>query len=115
MRASLEKVENVVNPPHRPTVRNRDHELPSLEVLLKIPQSNPMMRQPMRLTRSVPQGKPLLTPFMAIDMRYLAAPPRKLPHPTMSMFFMMSICMFKIHFIDLIKNYEKIKIRVTFS
>ena len=34
MRASLEKVENVVNPPHRPTVRNRDHELPSLEVLL---------------------------------------------------------------------------------
>ena len=91
MRASFEKVENVVNPPHRPTVKNRDHGLPSLEVLLKIPQSNPMSKQPARFTRSVPQGKPLLTPFMAIDIIYLAAPPRKLPQPTMSIFFMISI------------------------
>ena len=35
MRASLEKVENVVKPPQRPTVKNNDQVLPVLEVLLK--------------------------------------------------------------------------------
>ena len=66
MRASFENVEKVVNPPQTPIVRNRDQELPSLEVLLK----------------------------------YLAAPPRKLPQPAITIFFKISgsIVAFKILF-----------------
>ena len=96
----MEKVENVVNPPHRPTVRNSDHELASLEVLLKYPQIKPIRRHPARFIKSVPQGKPLLTPFMVIDMIYLAAPPRKLPQPAIRIFFKISgsIVAFKILF-----------------
>ena len=44
----------------------------------------------MRFTVSVPHGKPFPTPFMAMDMRYLAIPPTQLPAPTASMFFSIS-------------------------
>lgn len=91
MRASLEKVEKVVKPPQRPTVRNNDHVLLAFEVLLKKPQSSPMRRHPPRFTMSVPHGNPLPTFFMTSDVIYLADPPRKLPAPTAKMFFRISV------------------------
>ena len=69
IKASLEKVEKVVNPPQMPTVINSAHELFSLALLLKSPQRSPITRQPTRFTTSVPQGNPLLMVFIATDIR----------------------------------------------
>ena len=69
IKASLEKVEKVVNPPQIPTVMKSANELLSLEFLLKNPHSNPITKQPTRFTASVPHGKPLLMVFIATDMR----------------------------------------------
>ena len=88
--ALREKVENVVNPPHTPTVRNNTQALFACELLLKIPHSRPIRRHPTRFTRSVPHGNPLLMPFIATEIRYLAAPPMKLPAPTIIIFLMIS-------------------------
>ena len=48
----------------------------------------PMMKQPKRLTVSVPHGKNvLLGDFISVEMMYRIAPPMKLPMPTMNMDF----------------------------
>ena len=48
----------------------------------------PMMKQPKRLTVSVPHGKNvLLGDFFSVEMMYRIAPPMKLPMPTMNMDF----------------------------
>ena len=47
-----------------------------------------MMKQPMRLTVSVPHGKKvLLGDFISVEMMYRIAPPMKLPMPTMNIDF----------------------------
>ena len=46
------------------------------------------MKQPMRLTVSVPHGKNvLLGDFISVEMMYRIAPPMKLPMPTMNIDF----------------------------
>jgi hypothetical protein len=79
----LAKVEKVVKPPHKPVVRSR-HQ--GWEVELYRPNkaySNPMTKHPKRLTISVPHGKPCVQIFfIQVEMRYLNAPPMKLPMPT---------------------------------
>lgn len=48
----------------------------------------PMMKQPKRLTVSVPHGKNVLHEvFISVEMMYRIAPPMKLPMPTMNMDF----------------------------
>jgi hypothetical protein len=49
-----------------------------------------MKRQPTRFTASVPQGNPLPTVFIAMEIRYLAAPPMKLPQPMKRVFLIIS-------------------------
>ncbi len=44
IRASFEKVENVVKPPQSPTVRNKAHLSPSLALWLKIPHKRPIRK-----------------------------------------------------------------------
>ena len=83
-RLSLEKVEKVVKPPHNPVVRNRHH---GCEVELNRPNKakiTPIRKHPTRFTAKVPQGNPCVqTFFIQVEMRYLKAPPTKLPMPTM--------------------------------
>ena len=46
------------------------------------------MKQPKRLTVSVPHGKNvLLGDFISVEMMYRIAPPMKLPMPTMNIDF----------------------------
>lgn len=46
------------------------------------------MKQPMRLTASVPHGKNVLHEvFISVEMMYRIAPPMKLPMPTMNIDF----------------------------
>ena len=46
------------------------------------------MKQPKRLTVSVPHGKNVLHEvFISVEMMYRIAPPMKLPMPTMNMDF----------------------------
>lgn len=92
--ASLEKVEKVVKPPHKPTVRNRPQEVVSVALRLSVPHSRPIIRQPNRFTARVAHGKPFPIPFIASDIRYLAIPPMKLPAPTANMFLMISMFLF---------------------
>ena len=94
--ASFEKVENVVKPPHRPTVRNRPQVVVSVALRVSMPHRRPIIRQPARFTARVAHGngKPLPIPFIASDTRYLAAPPMKLPAPTANMFLMISMLLF---------------------
>ena len=89
--ASLEKVENVVKPPHSPTVRNRPQDVVSVALRLSNPHSRPIIRHPNRFTARVAHGKPFPIPFIASDRRYLAVPPMKLPAPTANMFLMNSM------------------------
>ena len=89
--ASLEKVENVVKPPHSPTVRNRPQDVVSVALRLSSPHSRPIIRHPNRFTASVAHGNPFPIPFIASDTRYLAIPPMKLPAPTANMFLMNSM------------------------
>ena len=81
---SLAKVEKVVKPPHMPVVRSR-HQGCEVELYrLNRAKSTPMAKHPKRLTINVPQGKPCVqTFFIQVEMRYLNAPPTKLPMPTM--------------------------------
>ena len=88
--ASFEKVENVVKPPQKPTVRKRAQLLPSLAPRLKSPQRHPIRRHPRRFAARVAQGRLLPRPFISNDITYLAAPPRKLPLPTIRIFFNIS-------------------------
>ncbi len=91
--ASLENVENVVKPPHSPTVRNRPQDVVSVALRLSSPHSRPIIRHPARFTARVAHGNgtPLPIPFIASDTRYLAIPPMKLPAPTANMFLMNSM------------------------
>lgn len=89
--ASLEKVENVVKPPHSPTVRSRPQDVVSVALRLSSPHSRPIIRHPARFTASVAHGKPFPISFIASDTRYLAIPPMKLPAPTANMFLMNSM------------------------
>ena len=81
---SLAKVEKVVKPPHMPVVRSR-HQGCEVELYrLNKAKSTPMAKHPKRLTINVPHGKPCVqTFFIQVEMRYLNAPPTKLPMPTM--------------------------------
>ena len=49
-RTSLEKVENVVKPPQKPTIANRAHEEPLAKLFVK----RPIRKQPSTFTASVP-------------------------------------------------------------
>jgi len=55
-RFSFAKVENVVNPPQKPTARNNFHSELSNELLSEKPYINPMRKQPEMLTKKVPKG-----------------------------------------------------------
>ena len=54
--ASFEKVENVVKPPQRPTVRNRPQVVVSVALRVSMPQRRPSIRQPARFTARVAHG-----------------------------------------------------------
>lgn len=78
----MAKVEKVVNPPQKPTVRKIRHSSLIRLVLSVIPKINPINRHPSRLTAIVPNGKEEATLFCTTRaVRYLAIPPRKLPKP----------------------------------
>ena len=57
MKASFEKEENVVNPPHIPTVRNTLHSCDIKPPFSVIPKRIPIRKLPEIFTRNVPQGK----------------------------------------------------------
>lgn len=90
LRLSLAKVEKVVKPPQTPVVISKHQLLTVSENLENRPYNNPIKRQPRRLTERVPQGNPVLIPFMAAEIRYRTAPPMKLPEPTRSIAFIIS-------------------------
>lgn len=56
-RFSFAKVENVVNPPQKPTARNIFHPCVKRELRSEKPYINPIRKQPEILTRKVPKGK----------------------------------------------------------
>ncbi len=81
-RFSLAKVEKVVNPPQKPTVRNIFHPGVKREVLSEKPYINPMSRHPEILTKKVPKGKAEGKLFcMKRDARNLEILPRNPPVP----------------------------------
>ena len=79
----MAKVEKVVNPPQKPTERKRHH---GDEVALYFPNSPntiPSSKQPKEFTTKVPKGKSVPQAlFSNIEIKYLNAPPKKLPAPT---------------------------------
>ena len=80
----------MVKPPQRPVVSNR-HQGWDVELyLLNKANIAPKMKHPIRLTRSVPQGNPWVQNCLkSVEMRYLKAPPMKLPIPTINSDFIM--------------------------
>ena len=77
-----EKVENVVNPPHSPMVRNKRRSGFIRLPRSKIPYSRPIARQPSTLTASVPNGNDdPVPPCTQRASRKRAIPPIKLPMP----------------------------------
>ena len=88
-RLSLAKVEKVVKPPHRPVVNRRHQLLSVVENFAKMPYNSPIRKHPNRLTVRVPHGNDVLCPFIKVEMKYLAAPPIKLPDPTIRIAFSM--------------------------
>ena len=85
---SFAKVEKVVNPPHRPVVSKRHHELLADPCLSNKANMVPKAKQPIKLTSNVPQGNPDVMIFLiSADMEYLNAPPKKLPIPTINIDF----------------------------
>ena len=91
----MEKVENVVKPPQKPTVSISAQLLLSLRFRLKYPQRVPIRKQPNRLAVIVGHGKFLLRFFINSEMVYLVAPPKKLPVPTSNMSFITLIVIAK--------------------
>ena len=57
-----------------------------------------MAKQPRRFTIKVAQGKDVLEPFSKKETKYLALPPRKLPAPTIKIFFINSIIFQNKHY-----------------
>ena len=86
-RLSLAKVEKVVKPPQKPVVNRRHQLLSVVENLAKMPYNSPIMKHPNRLTVRVPHGNDVLCPFINVEIKYLAAPPTKLPEPTIRIAF----------------------------
>jgi hypothetical protein len=56
-RFSFANEEKVVKPPQNPTVRNIRHSVDKYAERSNIPYKTPMIKQPVILTRNVPQGK----------------------------------------------------------
>jgi hypothetical protein len=56
---SFENVEKVVNPPQKPTMRNKEKDGETFWKRLVAPHRIPMRRQPATLIVKVPHGKPL--------------------------------------------------------
>ena len=82
-RLSLAKVEKVVNPPHKPVVRSRHQGCEVEQNRLNKAKITPIRKHPTRLTINVPHGKLCEQAFfIQVEMRYLNAPPTKLPRPT---------------------------------
>lgn len=86
---SLRKVENVVNPPHRPTVRNSFMEEPSQPPCSEQPQNRPMKKHPTTLTKKVPNGNESIGKRFSthLDRQQRSIPPKQLPSPTNRRFF----------------------------
>jgi hypothetical protein len=53
---SYEKVENVVNPPQNPAVRNNRHSAPDIFPRSLSPKISPMRKHPIIFTANVPNG-----------------------------------------------------------
>ena len=72
-----------MNPPHKPVVRSR-HQGCEVELnRLNKAKITPIRKHPTRLTINVPHGKLCEQAFfIQLEMRYLNAPPTKLPRPT---------------------------------
>jgi len=82
---SLAKVENVVNPPQKPAVRNIFHPGLNKELLSERPYINPMRKQPAIFTKKVPKGKADGKLFcINRDARNLDTLPMNPPAPTRS-------------------------------
>jgi hypothetical protein len=60
MKASLEKVENVVNPPQIPIVRNILHSGDKIFPFSESPKTTPIIKLPRILIRKVLQGKTVI-------------------------------------------------------
>ena len=88
---SFAKEEKVVNPPQKPVLSSRYHAL-SVELFLpNIANTIPKRKHPSRLTVNVPQGNPWSQAFfISVESRYLMAPPKKLPVPTINNAFSIS-------------------------
>jgi hypothetical protein len=81
-RFSLAKVENVVNPPQKPTVRNIFHPELNKELLSDKPYISPIRKHPVIFTKKVPKGKAEGKLFCIIrDVRNLDTLPRNPPVP----------------------------------
>ena len=96
-RLSFAKVENVVKPPHSPVMSSRNQLLLVVRYRESKAYINPIRKQPARFTVRVPHGNDVLCPFINDDMRYLAAPPRKLPLPTIRIFSIITLCLYTLN------------------
>lgn len=75
-------VENVVNPPQKPTVRNIFRLSPLREPLSNRPKTIPARKHPSTFTTNVPHGKVgVPMPDIPLLSRYREIPPMKLPAP----------------------------------
>lgn len=78
----------MVKPPQNPVVSNKHMECEMLLWRAKSPYITPMSRHPIRFTVSVAQGKDEVhAPFISAEIRNLSAPPKKLPAPTIRIYF----------------------------
>jgi len=74
-----------------PVARNNFHSVDK-PALFAIPTSNPIKKHPDKFTSSVPQGNTdMVFAWITTDSRYRKTPPIKLPNPTTSNSFMMSL------------------------
>jgi len=81
-RFSLAKVENVVKPPQKPTVRNILRPVSAIFPRSERPKINPIRKQPAIFTTKVPKGKAVRMLFCTNrDNRNRETPPMKLPVP----------------------------------
>jgi len=78
----LAKVENVVKPPQKPTVRNILRPVSAIFPRSERPKTNPMRKQPAIFTTKVPKGKAVRTLFWTnLESKNRETPPIKLPVP----------------------------------
>ncbi len=85
MYASFEKDENVVNPPHIPTVKKRRHSDDIINPFSKMPRKIPMRKHPAILIIRVPQGNTVSKlSWKYFDTRNRRIVPMKPPKPAKS-------------------------------